>query len=95
MEPTAAGGAEQKAPALPAPLPPHPVAFPGLWLRGQGAAYSLAVDTETAGLCAHSPEGLVTFRRKRYIVRGCSPSTTYLVAYPLDEETWVARSLSA
>lgn len=59
----------------------------GLFRRGQQArvcAYSLVVDTETTGLYSYSPEGLVTFSRNLYSVRGSRPSTTCFVAYPLD-----------
>lgn len=57
------------------------------FLGGSGFAYSRVVDTDTTGLHSDSPDGLVTFSRNRCSVRGSKPSTTCLVAYPLDGET--------
>lgn len=58
--------------------------YPYIEEFGVSKLYSLVVDTETTGLYSYSPEGLVTFSRNLYSVRGSRPSTTCFVAYPLD-----------
>ena len=72
---SACGQAEQKAEHLPLHAGRSPL---DKW--APSSEYSRVVDTETTGLYAYSPEGLVTFSRNRYRVRGSRPSTTCLVA---------------